>query len=139
MTVSAAVLVTAATAILALCGVGLLCRRVFRDPLDCVAAVLVVAAVAAFGVFALGDLATVLPTSALNALLVGNPIVAVASAAHVDIFHRPLLYELSPIAHRDFRYPAWPLAAALYGGVAVATFLAARARQRAGGLNPPTL
>ena len=127
MDVAAAVLVTLATVVLAFAGLVFVSRRLFVDPLDRVAASLLAVAAVTFGVFALGSLTASMPTPLLNLLLLANPLVAVASAARIDIFHEPWLYDLSPIAHREFQYPAWQLAAALYGCVAVAALLAARA------------
>jgi len=136
-----AVLTTLAAAVLALAGTGAVCRAVFADPLDRIAAVLLIATVTLLGVFALGDITATLPTAALNLLLLASPVVAVASAAQIDIFHLRALYELSPIAHREFQYPAWPAAAALYGCVALAAFLAVRVHnaRRDGFSHPPTL
>ena len=131
---AAAVLVTAATAVFALCGVALVCLRRFADPLDRIAAIVVIVVCVLGDAFALGDIAMWMPAALLNLLLLANPIVAVASAARVDIFHGALLYDISPIAHRDFQYPAWQAAAAVYGCIALAAFLAARASARGASL-----
>jgi hypothetical protein len=136
---SLAALTTLTTALAALLAAGWVCREAFPDPLDRIAVTAVAAAAALFGVFALGDLTAGMPAALLNLLLLLNPIVAVASAANVDLFHTPWLYSVSPIAHREFQYPAWQAAAALYG-CAAATLVAARARRvaRARGITTST-
>jgi hypothetical protein len=132
---AAAVHVTLGASILALAGIGAFCRAACDDALDAIGASILAGVVAAFGVFALGALAADMPTALLNLLLTVNPVVAVASAADIDLFRGALLYQLSPIAHGEFQYPAWQWAAAIYGCVSVAAFVAAaRAhRARAGG------
>jgi hypothetical protein len=123
---------TLAAACLALASFGVACRRFFTDPLDRIAVAGLIGLSAAFGLFAFGALTTTWPTSLLNVLLVLNPVVAVASASGVDIFHGALLYQISPIAHREFSYPAWPLAAAVYACAAGATLLAVARVRRSG-------
>jgi hypothetical protein len=137
----AAVLGTTASAVFALAGMAALCRNAIADPLDRIACVTLAGGAFLCGVFALGDIALSVPAPLLNLLLLLNPPVAVAAAAQVDIFHTPLLYDLSPIAHRDFQYPGWPAAAALYVCAGAATFVAARALRdaaRARSTNTPT-
>jgi hypothetical protein len=114
----------------ALAGLGSWCRAVCVDRLDAIGIGVLVAFSIGFGVFAAGALTAGLSTPFLNVLLLTNPIVATASAAGVDIFRSALLYELLPIAHREFQYPAWQSSAAIYACVAVATFLIAARAQR---------
>lgn len=128
---AAAVHVTLGSSILALAGIGALCRAACDDALDAIGASVVAGVAAAFGVFALGAFAADMPTSLLNLLLAANPVVAVASAADIDLFRGAFLYQLSPIAHREFQYPAWQWAAAIYGCVSIAAFLAAARAHRA--------
>jgi hypothetical protein len=109
----------------ALAGLGTWCRAICADTLDAIGAGVLAALSVGFGVFAAGALTANLSTPLLNLLLIANPVVATAAAANIDIFHGSLLYEFSPIAHRDFQYPAWQAAAAIYSCVAVAAFLAA--------------
>jgi hypothetical protein len=122
--------VTLGAGAFALAGVGAWCRAVFADRLDAIGISVLGALSIGFGVFAAGGLTTDLPTRLLNLLLTTNPIVATASAAGVDIFRSALLYELLPIAHREFQYPAWQSSASIYACVAVATFLIAARVQR---------
>ena len=116
---------TLGAAAFALAAIGTWCRAGCDDTLDAIGLTSIVGGFAGFGVFLLGDFAAEVPTQLLNAALTANPIVATAAAAHIDIFHGSLLYEFSPIAHRDFQYPVWQSAAAIYSCVAVAGFLAA--------------
>jgi hypothetical protein len=134
----AAAHVTMGAAVLALGGLGAACRTIFDDALDAIGATAVLGASAAFGVFLLGGLAVGIPTPLLNGLLTVNPIVAIASAAGIDIFRGAFLYQVSPIAHREFQYPAWQSAALIYGCVAAATFLATARVQRARGITAST-
>ena len=129
---------TIGAAAFALAAIGALCRAACDDALDAIGLTAIVGAVAGFGVFLLGNFATELPTPLLNSALTANPIVATASAANIDIFRGALLYQFSPIAHREFQYPDWQLAAALYSGIAIAASLAtARAcRARAAAASP---
>ena len=112
--------VTLVTAALALGAVGAWCGSTFRDPLDAVACSLALALAAAIGLFAAGPVVADLPTSVVNALLTANPIVATASAANIDLLRTELLYQLSPVAHRRFDYPAWYAAPAWYTAVMLA-------------------
>jgi hypothetical protein len=132
-----AVHATLGAATIALVAVGALCRRVFADVLDAAACGVTAAVVAGFGVFIIGPAAIDLPAPLLNLALIASPLVAVASAANVDIFRGELLYQLSPIAHRQFEYPAWYSAAGLYGATTAAAALAAASvhRQRPHHLN----
>ena len=122
--------ITVGTGAFALAGLGAWCRAVCADRLDGIGVGVLAALSIGFGVFAAGALTADLPTPFLNMLLIANPIVATASAAGVDIFRGAVLYELSPIAHREFQYPEWQSSALIYICVAVATFLVAARAQR---------
>ena len=89
------------------------------DPLDAVACAAAVVLAATCGLFATGYLGADLPTSIVNAALMANPIVAVASAAHIDVLRSEFLYQISPIAHRRFDYPEWYLAVMCFVVVAL--------------------
>lgn len=115
-------------AALALAGIGRLAAAWLSDPLDAVGASAAVAAVSAFGLFALGDLALRLPTSIVNAALAASPVVTITSAGSIDILRSELLYQLSPVAHREFAYPTWWTAAALHLGIAAAAVGASAVR-----------
>lgn len=107
-----------ASAALATAGVGRVLRGMFVDSLDAIAMALSVCCGASFGIFVTGRFAGELPASVLSAVLAVNPLVATTTAASIDIFHTPLLYRASPIAHQLFDYPAWQVSSALFLGVA---------------------
>jgi hypothetical protein len=124
---------TLGTAAIALAVLGGWCGSTFRDPLDAAACSVTVALIATCGLFFLGSTGADLPTPVVNAALLVNPIVAVASAANIDLLRFEFLYQISPIAHRRFDYPAWHLAAACFALVSLmAGAGAARARRREG-------
>jgi hypothetical protein len=125
-----AVHATLGAAALALAAIGACARTFFTDPLDAGAAAVATAAIAGAGVFALGPAAIDLPERILNLALAASPIVAVASAANVDLFRGEMLYHLSPIAHRQFEYPLWYAAAGSYLVVAAAAVGAAAGIRR---------
>jgi hypothetical protein len=120
---------TIGAAALALASIGALCRAACDDPLDAVGLTAIIGTVGGFGVFLLGDFAALLSTPVLNSALAANPIVATASAVNIDIFRSVPLYQFSPIAHREFQYPAWQSAAVLYSCVAIVASLAAARAQ----------
>jgi hypothetical protein len=111
--------VTLFAAAFALASIGALIASCVPDPLDAAAIGIGAALAAAFGLFAAGPLMSFASTRLVNAALVMSPIVGTASAANLDVLRSDLLYQLSPIAHRRFDYPAWPLASACYVVVAL--------------------
>jgi hypothetical protein len=124
---------TLAAAAIALAGLGAWCGSTFRDPLDAAACSVTAALIATCGLFFLGSLSADLPTPVVNAALLANPIVAVASAANIDLLRFEFLYQISPIAHRRFDYPAWHLAVAFFALVSLmAAAGVARARRLEG-------
>jgi hypothetical protein len=124
---------TLGAAAIALAMFGAWCGSTFGDPLDAAACSLAVTLMATCGFFFLGSLIEDLPTPMLNAALLANPIVAVASAANIDLLRFEFLYQISPIAHRRFDYPAWYLAAAWFSLVSlIAAAGVARARRLEG-------
>jgi hypothetical protein len=105
---------------LALALLGAACGAAFRDPLVGAAVSLAVTVVAAAGVLVAGAGVADLPRSALALALTASPLVAVASAAHIDIVRMEPLYQISPLAHLSIEYPAWRIALAWHLAVAVA-------------------
>jgi hypothetical protein len=99
---------TLASAVLALVTCGGCCARMFRDPLDAIALALGLTGSVLLGVLVAGPLADALPALLATVLLGASPLVAVASAADIDLLRSPLLYEWSPLAHRGISAPAWP-------------------------------
>ena len=96
--------------------------RVFDHPLDAAATALLLALSAGVGLFAGGPVVAEAPAAVVNAALVTSPIVAIASAANVDVLRGEFLYRFSPIAHGEFQYPAWVTASSLYAALAVVCF-----------------
>jgi hypothetical protein len=110
---------TLGTAAIALAVFGAWCGSIFRDPLDAAACSVAVVLISTCGLFALGSLSADLPTPVVNAALLANPIVAVASAANIDLLRFEFLYQISPIAHGRFDYPVWYMAAACFSLVSL--------------------
>jgi hypothetical protein len=110
---------TLGAAAIALAMLGAWCGSTLRDPLDAAACSMAVALIATCGLFSIGSLSADLPTPVVNVALLANPIVAVASAANIDLLRFEFLYQISPIAHRRFDYPTWYLAAFCFSLVAL--------------------
>lgn len=127
---------TLGAAAIALVAVGAFYRTAFGHVLDAAACALGTAVTVGFGIFVIGPAAIALPAALLDVALVANPLVATAAAADVDLFRGDLLYHLSPIAHRQFDYPAWQSAAGLYFVIAAAAWYGA-ARANAAAAEPP--
>jgi hypothetical protein len=116
---------------LALAAVGRLLGSLFADPLDAIGSSVVIAASLTCGLFAIGPLASGVPTPLLNLGLLTNPVVAVSASGNVDVFRSELLYQMSPIAHREFDYPTWYAATGFFFTVAAtASLTAAYAHRR---------
>jgi hypothetical protein len=112
--------VTLAAAALAFAAMGALCGRLFADALDAAAASGTIALTVTFALLLAGDVAAQLPSEVLDAGLLASPLVAVASAANIDVLRDDTWYRLSPIAHRFFNYPTWYQAAASHAVVSLA-------------------
>ena len=93
------------------------------DALDAAACALGVALIVGLGLFAAGPVLSTLPRSVLDVALVGNPIVASASAANVDIFRTEPFYRLSPLAHIQIDYPTPATAFVWYALIATVLFV----------------
>jgi hypothetical protein len=85
---------------------------------------------ATLALFAAGPALDHAPGRLIDAALAANPIVAMAAAAKIDIFHGELLYQLSPLAHTQIHYPASAGTIGGYGAGAVALFTGAAGRLR---------
>lgn len=107
---------------LTLAGGGGVCAALLRDPLDAAAVSLAAALLAAGGLLVAGAPVADVPESLLAFGLAANPLVLVASAAHIDIVRMDLLYQISPLAHMRMNYPGWYGACAGYLAVALACF-----------------
>jgi len=113
---------TMAIAALAMASVGAATGEWFEHPLDAAACALIACLVAGLGVLVAGPLVDRASAPAVNVGLFASPVVAVASAADIDLFRGEPLYRFSPIAHSQFDYPAWPAACVWYIAVAVVCF-----------------
>ena len=120
----AALIVSAA----ALAEIGRVARVLFRDPLAAAMAGLVAGVVLVVGIFALAPLTENASPSLSAALLFANPLVAVTSAAGIDLLHLDTFYRTSPLAHRGVAVPAWTTACVVYAVVGLAAFGASRIR-----------
>jgi hypothetical protein len=113
---------TMAVAALAMASVGAAAGEWLEHPLDAAACACVLCLAAGLGVLVAGPLVDGASAPAVSAGLFASPVVAVASAADIDLFRGEPLYRFSPIAHGQFEYPAWPTACVCYAAVAVACF-----------------
>jgi hypothetical protein len=108
---------------LALSSWGALCAAWCRNPLDAVALSLVTVGMISGGVLVAGGLVAELPQTMIELALIASPLVAVASGAHIDLVRMDVLYQISPLAHMRFDYPAWETACRLYLMLASGCFL----------------
>jgi hypothetical protein len=115
----AAHLVQGATA-LALAFVGALAAAWLREPLDAAALSLGLAISGSLGILAAGVMVERLPDTILGWAVAANPLLAISSAAQIDVMHTDWLYQISPLAHVQLQVPDWPAAIALYVLVASA-------------------
>ena len=114
-------------AALALAALGAVCAAIFGEPLDAAACAIGVALVASTSVFVGGPVLDSIPRWLVNASLIGNPIVATAASANIDLFRMDLLYQVSPLAHRHVEYPTAATTFVVYVLIAAASlFLTAR-------------
>ena len=97
---------------------GALCGAWSRHPLDAAGVSLLTTLLATVGLLVSGTIAGDLPRPFIAAGLTASPLVAVASAGHIDLLHSDLLYQISPLAHIQINYPTWTLAVACYLAVA---------------------
>ena len=133
-----ATVVTTQVALLAvaagLLGLGLCCSSLWPDVHDAVGVAYVVIALVMGSLLLAGPYIARTPdaTAVIQAVLVVNPVVAVASAFDFDVLRSETLYGLSPIGQRRFDYPAWYALAGVY--LAAAVVLLAGAIERVAGL-----
>ena len=60
-----------------------------------------------------------MPKGIVDVALLGSPLVAMASAAHIDLVRMDTLYQISTLAHLGVDYPAWSVTAVCYLAAAV--------------------
>ena len=115
---------------LALAAFGAFCGATFADPLDAAACSLTTVLVAAGGLLVAGVAVADVPRPLIEAALTASPLVAMASAAHIDVMRMGVPYQLSPLAHLQVDYPAWYAACGWYLAVAALCFLGMRWKVR---------
>ena len=116
--------------VLALAQAGQLIRIFVKDRLAGALVALTASTLLVVGVFAVGPLAGRLSTSASAVALAANPLVAITSAAGIDLLHLDAIYRTSPLAHRGASLPAWTTASAVYAVVGLAAYGVSRIRPR---------
>jgi hypothetical protein len=116
---------TVASAAMALVALGALCAVTFRDQLDAAAAALTAVVVLSAGVLVAGAPVADAPRAVIEAALTASPVVAIASAAGIDLARTEVLYQVSPLARLRFEYPTWYVASAWYLGAACLMYIAA--------------
>jgi hypothetical protein len=112
----------------ALVEVGFITRKILADRLHAAMAALGVGVLLVAGIFAMAPLTEEISPALAQALLLANPLVAVTSAAGIDLLHLDTIYRTSPLAHRGVAVPAWTTACAVYAVVGLAAFGASRIR-----------
>jgi hypothetical protein len=117
-------------AVAALAQAGKLIRFVVADKLSGALVALAASTLVVLGIFAVGPLAGRLSPSATAVALFANPLVAITSAAGIDLLHLDAIYRTSPLAHRGVALPAWTTASAVYAVVGLAAYGTSRIRSR---------
>ena len=120
----------------ALAGIGALSSAWFRHTLDAAGFSVLLVIVASVGMLVGGAGVGDLPRPVITAGLAASPLIAMATAAEIDIVRSDLLYQISPLAHMQIDYPTWSLASACYLAVACfcVLFLTADDRRMASAL-----
>lgn len=116
---------------LALAGSGALIGTLFDDALDAAAVTVASAILAGGGLLVAGAWVGVVPRPVVDGLIAANPFIAVASAAHIDVWRLEVFYRISPLAHVGVEYPAWYVTCARYSAVAAVCCTAVCFRCRA--------
>jgi hypothetical protein len=113
---------------LALAATGAAFAAVMDEPLDAAACSLLLAVVSAGAVLTAGTWTATAPAALIRVAIAGNPFIAVASAAHIDVARLDLFYRISPLAHLGVEYPAWYATCGWYSLVAVGCFVVMKVR-----------
>jgi hypothetical protein len=113
---------TLAAVALALAAFGAFCGTAFSDPLDAAACSLTIVLLAAGGLLVAGASVSEAPRALLDLAMTASPLIAMTSAAHIDIVRMDMLYVISPLAHLQVSYPSWQTACAAYSLVAALCF-----------------
>jgi hypothetical protein len=110
---------TLAAVAFALGALGVLCATRLRDPLDAAGLAIVTSVVLSAAMLVAGPATAAWPQALVDAGLLASPPIAISSSAGLDLLRSAVLYELSPIAHRRFTYPAWQTASLTYTAAAL--------------------
>lgn len=108
---------------LALAAFGTVCGAAFRDPLDAAACSLMVVLIATGGLLVAGASVAYAPRLFVEIALAASPLIAIASAAHIDVVRMGVPYQISPLAHIEIDYPGWLAVCLSYLAVAGLCFL----------------
>ena len=114
---------TLAAVALALAVFGAFCGAAFADPLDGAACSLGLVLLASAGVLVAGASLELVPPRFIDLALTASPLVAMTSAARIDILRMDVLYQISPLAHVQVDYPTWYAASGWFLVVAFSCFL----------------
>jgi hypothetical protein len=117
---------TMAAVAAALAAFGAFCGARFSDPLDAAACSLALVLLAAVGLLVAGAWVALAPGWIVRAGLFASPLVAIASAAGIDLVRMDTLYRISPLAHLHIEYPTWYAACAWHLLLTFVSFLALR-------------
>jgi hypothetical protein len=98
----------------ALAAFGAFCGTLFADALDAAACSVALVLFAAGGLLVAGASVSDWPIPLLDAAITASPLVAMTSAAHVDIARMAVPYQMSPLARLQVEYPTWYAASAWY-------------------------
>lgn len=104
---------------LALTALGAWLSTLCRDLLDACALAVAISVALSAAVLVAGPATARLPQALVDASLLASPPIAVSAAAGIDLLRSEVLYQLSPISHRRFTYPAWSTSAVVYAAAAV--------------------
>jgi hypothetical protein len=102
---------------------GAVCGARFLDSLDAAAASLAAVGCLSCSVLVAGSGVANLPRTLVEWALTASPLVAVASAAHIDLTRTDTLYQISPLAHLQVDLPTWPVVCGVYLTAALTCFL----------------
>ena len=114
---------TVAAVALALAVFGAFCGVAFADPLDGAACSLGLVLLAAAGLLVAGASLDGVPRPLIDLALRASPLVAMTSAARIDILRMDVLYQISPLAHVQVDYPTWYAASGWHLVLAFSCFL----------------
>lgn len=108
----------AAALAIALGGAVLACW--LRNPLDAAGWSVALTCLGSFGLLGAGTLVERLPRTLVEWALGASPLMAVATAGHIDVLRTDVVYQISSLAHVQVGLPSWPVVLAVYLSIAAA-------------------